>query len=190
MALGDSLLKQVSKDADKITSEAQTFTSKLKSRAALVISIFAAIYSIDAFIGSRISSTILNQTIHVNDVYNFYQAKSIKQNIAEYARDTAIRDKDTKKAEELEAAIARYESDPKTNEGKRELLAQASVIDAEIDHLKRQSPWIGLAGSIMQIAIVLITASILSSGMLMFWAGLGAMVGALALMGQGLFLWF
>jgi hypothetical protein len=42
----------------------------------------------------------------------------------------------------------------------------------------------------MQIAIVLLTASILSSGMLMFWAGLGAMGVALVIMAQGLFLFF
>lgn len=192
MALGDALLKQISKNADKVTDgeDKPSVASKLKNKAALIISIFAAIYSVDAFIGSQISSKILNNTIHVNDVWNFYQAKSIKQIVTEYSKDIAIRDKDAAKTKELQSLIDRYESDPASGEGKKELLVKAKKIEDEIDHLKRQSPWIGLAGSIMQISIVLITASMLSAGMMMFWGGILAQVVALAIMGQGLFLWF
>jgi len=42
----------------------------------------------------------------------------------------------------------------------------------------------------MQIAIVLITASMLSAGALMFWGGIGTMIFATGLMLQGIFLWF
>ena len=110
--------------------------------------------------------------------------------MAEYAQEDANRAGDKKRVEELQKRIDRYESEPSTGEGKRELLAKAKQIEAERDHAKKQSPWIGIAGSVMQIAIVLLTASILSTGMLMFWGGIGAMAAALALMGQGLFLWF
>jgi hypothetical protein len=189
MALFDAILKKVSQNADKVNGEPETTTNKLKSKAALIISLFAAIYSVDAFIGSQIGSRILNNTVHVNDVWNFYQAKAIKQMITEYSMDIAIRDNDTAKIERMKALIDRYESDPKSGEGKKELLVKAKGIEAEIEHLKRQSPWIGLAGSIMQIAIVLITASMLSAGALMFWGGIGTMIFATGLMLQGIFLW-
>jgi Domain of unknown function (DUF4337) len=189
MALGDTLLNQLRKNAEK-NGDAPTTTSGLKSKAAMIISIFAAIFSVNAFIGSQLSSSILNNTIKANDIYSFYQAKSIKQTMAEYAQEDAVRAGDKKRAEELEARINRYESEPATGEGKRELLAKAKELEAVRDHAKKQSPWIGIAGSIMQIAIVLLTASILSSGMLMFWAGLGAMGVALVIMAQGLFLFF
>ena len=190
MALSDVLLKQLSKNADKVADGQQTTSSKLKGKAAIIISVFAAIFSVNAFIQSQTASLILNNTIKANDVYSFYQAKSIKQSMAEYAQEDANRAGDKKRADELQKRIDRYESDPATGEGKRELLAKAKQIEAERDHAKKQSPWIGIAGSVMQIAIVLLTASILSTGMLMFWGGLGAMTAALALMGQGLFLWF
>jgi Domain of unknown function (DUF4337) len=189
MALFDAILKKVSQNADKVNAEPETTTNKLKSKAALIISLFAAIYSIDAFLGAQIGSRILNNTVHVNDVWNFYQAKAIKQMITEYSMDIAIRDNDTAKIERMKALIDRYESDPKSGEGKKELLVKAKGIEAEIEHLKRQSPWIGLAGSIMQIAIVLITASMLSAGALMFWGGIGTMIFATGLMLQGIFLW-
>jgi hypothetical protein len=189
MALGDVLLKQLSKKADKV-SEPSTTSDKIKSKAALIISVFAAIFSVNAFIGSQLSSSVLNNTIKANDIYSFYQAKSIKQTMAEYAQEDAARAGDKKRADELQIRIDRYESDPASGEGKRELLAKAKATEAERDLAKKKSPWIGIAGSIMQIAIVLLTASILSSGMLMFWGGLGAMGIALVIMSQGLFLWF
>ena len=110
--------------------------------------------------------------------------------MAEYAQEDALRAGDKKRAEELQVRIDRYETDPASGEGKRELLAKAKATEAERDIAKKKSPWIGIAGSVMQIAIVLLTASILSSGMLMFWAGLGAMGAALVIMAQGLFLFF
>jgi hypothetical protein len=188
MALSDVLLKQLSKNADKVGDD-QSTTSKLKGKAALIISVFAAIFSINSFIQSQLASTVLNNTIHANDVYSFYQAKSIKQTLAEMQMDDAIAAKDTAKAAALKAKIDRYESDPATGEGKRELLAEAKKIEAERDLAKKKAPWIGVAGSVMQIAIVLLTASILSSGVLMFYAGFVAMAAALVLMSQGMLLW-
>jgi Domain of unknown function (DUF4337) len=201
MALGDSLLNQIRKKAEE-SGAVVAETSKLKSKAALIISIFAAIYSFDAFIGNTLNSRILNETIHLNDTYSFYQAKSIKQSLYQMAADdvemvledktinVTAREQLNQRLAKYNAAIARYESDPVSGEGKRELLASAKKIESDRDRAKKQAPWIGIAGSVMQISIVLLTASILSTGMLMFWAGLAAQAAALALMAQGLFLFF
>ena len=199
MALGDVLLKQLSKKSDQV---GETPTNNLKSKAALIISIFAAIYSFDAYLASTLSSRILNETIHLNDVYSFYQAKSIKQSLYQMAADDVemvledkalaetTRQQLTDRLNKYKSAVARYESDPASGEGKKELLASAKQIESSRDHAKKQAPWIGVAGSVMQISIVLLTASILSAGMMMFWAGLVAQAVAIGLMLQGLFLFF
>jgi len=187
MALGDVLLKQLSKNKDKV-GEPSTTSDKLKSKAALIISVFAAIFSVNAFIQGQISSSILNNTIKANDTWAFYQAKSIKQTQYDIAAEEAQARGDGKKYNEYRARVERYETEPE--EGKRDLMAKAKQIEAERDLAKKKSPWIGIAGSIMQIAIVLLTASILSAGAMMFWGGLGAMGVALVIMSQGLFLWF
>lgn len=186
MALGDTLLNQLRKSAEK-NGEVQTTSNKLKSKAALIISIFAAVYSVNAFIGGQLSSKILNSTIEINDTYSFYQAKSIKQTQYELAADD-VEGKDQKRYQAYRAAVDRYENEP--NEGKKALLAKAKHLEQERDLAKKKSPWIGIAGSIMQIAIVLLTASILSAGVALFWSGLGAMILALGIMSQGMFLWF
>jgi hypothetical protein len=187
MALGDVLLKQLSKNKDKV-GEPTTTSDKLKSKAALIISVFAAIFSVNAFIQGQLSSSILNNTIKANDTWAFYQAKSIKQTQYDIAAEEAQARGDNKKYIEYLARVERYETEPE--EGKRDLMAKAKQIEAERDLAKKKSPWIGIAGSIMQIAIVLLTASILSAGAMMFWGGLGAMGVALVIMSQGLFLWF
>ena len=188
MALSDALLKQLSKKTTTTEGD-EPAPTPLKSKAAMIISVFAAVYSICVFFQGQLSSTILNNTIKANDTWAFYQAKSIKQTLAEMQMDDAIAAKDTAKAAALKAKIDRYESDPATGEGKRELLAEAKKIEAERDLAKKKAPWIGVAGSVMQIAIVLLTASILSSGVLMFYAGFVAMAAALVLMSQGMLLW-
>jgi ABC-type multidrug transport system fused ATPase/permease subunit len=162
----------------------------IKDRAGWTITVIAALLAVNTYIANGISSSVLTNTIKANDIYSFYQAKSLKQTMAEYAQEDALRAGDKKRAEELQTRITRYESEPATGEGKRELLAKAKELESVRDHAKKQSPWIGIAGSVMQIAIVLLTASILSSGMLMFWAGLGAMGFALVIMAQGLLLFF
>jgi len=194
MALTDSvlnLLNKKPKDADLQADPLRPAReAKMKDRAGMVISVFALILAVNAWYGNRLSSAVLNDTIAANDVWSFYEAKSIKQMLAEQSLDDAIVRKDTDKIAKLEAKIARYESDPKTGEGKVELMAKAEAIEAERDHAKKQSPWIGFASTLYQLSIVVLSASILAVSMSMFWgsffvAGLGLLLSA-----QGVFLWF
>jgi len=196
MALLDSMLNLINKtpkdpDAPKppVGSRSER-EAKIKDKAGMVISVFALILAVNSWYGGKLSSITLNNTISANDVWTFYEAKSIKQMLAEQSLDDAQVRKDTKKIEQLEAKIARYESDPATGEGKKELMAKARKLEAERDYAKKQSPWIGYASTLYQLSIVVLSASILAVSMSMFWgsffvAGLGLLLSA-----QGLFLFF
>ena len=162
--------------------------AKLKDKAGMVISVFALLLAVNAWYGGTLSSKTLNNTISANNVWAFYQAKSIKQTLAEQSLDDAVYRKDTAKAEKLQAKIDRYESDPKTGEGKKELMEKARALEAERDEAKKRSPWIGYASTMYQLSIVVLSASILAVSIAMFWgsffvAGLGVLLSA-----QGLFL--
>ena len=196
MALLDSVLNLITKqpkDPNAVKPPAGSRSereAKIKDKAGMVISIFALILAVNSWYGGKLSSTILNNTIAANDVWSFYEAKSIKQMLAEQSLDDAIVRKDTAKIEKLEAKIARYESEPATGEGKKELLAKANKLEADRDQAKQQSPWIGFASTLYQLSIVVLSASILAVSMSMFWgsffvAGLG-----IALSLQGVFLFF
>ena len=161
----------------------------IKDKAGWVITVVAALLAVNTYVANGISSGILTNTIRANDTWNFYQAKSIKQAIAENARDDAAARRDTKKVADLTEKIDRLISDPATNEGKRELMVRARALETERDEAKLHSPWLTFAGSALQLSIVLLSASILAVSMGMFYSSIGVgLIGAI-LMSQGIWLW-
>ena len=163
--------------------------ANIKDRAGWVITVLAALLAINTLMGGSNSSRILNNTIDANNTWAFYQAKSIKQTLAEMALDDAVRAKDTAKQTALQAKIDRYESDPKTGEGKRELMAKARHLEEGRAEAKNRSPWYTYAGSLLQIAIVLLTASILAVNMNLFWASIVVGILGSVSMTEAVFLW-
>lgn len=164
--------------------------ARIKDKAGFVISVFALILAFNTYIANGLSGSILTNTIKANDTWSFYQAKSIKQTIVETSADDADARGDKAKAAKLRETAARYESDPATGEGKKELMAKATALEADRDLAKRKSPWISFAGSTMQMAIVLVSAAIVAVSSWMFWSSFGVMAVGILLMTQGLWLWF
>jgi hypothetical protein len=162
----------------------------IKDKAGWVIVVFAALLAINTYMAGGNSSKVLNNTIEANNTWAFYQAKSIKQTLAEQSQDDAKFRNDTKKVEFLQQKIDRYESDPATGEGKKELMAKARKLEAERAIAKTRSPWYTFAGSLFQIAIVLLSASILAVNNKLYTASLYVGGVAMLLMSQALWLWF
>ena len=163
--------------------------AQIKDKAGWVITVLAAMLAINTLMGGANSSRILNNTIDANNTWAFYQAKSIKQTLAEMAYEDAVRAGDRKKASDLQARIDRYESDPVSGEGKRELMAQARSLEATRAEAKHRSPWYTYAGSLFQIAIVLLTASILAVSNRMYRASIAVGAVAMILLSQAIWLW-
>ena len=158
----------------------------IKDKAGLVIVVMALLLAINTYFANSFSGAALTNLIKASDTYSFYQAKSIKQSIAEGQMEEA---KDPKRKAELKAKIDRYESDPKSNEGKKELLAKARAYEAARDEAKTHSPWLTFSGMLFQLAIVLLSASIIAVDMRMYYASWGVGVLGLILLSQGVWLW-
>lgn len=194
MALLDSMLNLVNKKAKDVDAPRPAPGSRserearIKDKAGMVINLFALLLAVNTYFGSGFSSTIMNNTIKANDIWNFYQAKSIKQTQYELAA-AQIEDKNPRLAQKFKDKAESYNSDPVTGEGKRELFAQAKALEAERDLAKKKSPWISYASTAYQMAIVLLSASILAVNMLLFWSSFGVAAVGVLLMSQGLFLW-
>ena len=194
MALLDSMLNLVTKqpknpDAPKppVGSRSER-EAKIKDKAGMVINIFALLLAVNTWYGGKLSSTVMNNTIKASDTYAFYQAKSLKQALAEQNLYEAQKNGDKARTEEMSKKIDKYENEP--NDGKKALLAKAEALEAERNDAKTRSPWIGYASTAYQLSIVLLSASILAVSMALFWgsfvvAGLG-----LVLSLNGLFLFF
>lgn len=159
--------------------------AQLKDRAGWVITVIALLLAITTYMASGFSSKILSNTIKANDTWNFYQAKSIKQSIAEGQLENTT---DPKRREQLQAKIDRYESEPDKGEGKKELMAKALKIEAERDEAKKHTPWLTFAAMAFQLAIVLLSASILAVDKRMFWGSIGVSIFGTLLLTQGIWL--
>ena len=159
----------------------------IKDKAGWVIVVFAALLAINTYMGGSNSSKVLNNTIEANNTWSFYQAKSIKQTLAEQSQDDARFRNDTKKVEYLQQKIDRYENEPK--EGKKALIEKARGLEADRAVAKQRSPWYTFAGSLFQIAIVLLSASILAVNNKLYTASLYVGGVAMTLMSQAIWLW-
>jgi uncharacterized protein HemX len=185
MALIDSVLNMVNKqpkdpDAPKPPAGSRSEReAKIKDKAGLVINVFALLLALNAWYGGKLSSTVMNNTIAANNQWAWYQAKNGRGVSYEIASVTAT---DPKLKEKFAAEKARMDED------KKEIAEKAKHLEAERDAAKVRSPWIGYASTAYQLAIVLLSASILAVSMALFWgsfvvAGLGVLLSA-----QGLFL--
>ncbi len=170
----DSVVKLLRRNEEK-GSPNEERSSRIKSKAGLVINIFAALLAFNMWFQGSLNSKVMNNTIQANDLWAFYQAKSIKQTQYELAAQQAT---DPAKAKKYSDKAASYDLG---EEGKPALLKQAKDLEAQRDHYKLQLPWIGYASTAYQLSIVLLSASILSVSMALFW-------GSFVMAGAGLFL--
>ena len=185
MALIDSVLNLVNKtpkdpDAPKppVGSRSER-EAKIKDKAGMVINVFALCLALNAWYGGKLSSTVLNNTISSNNQWSWYQAKNVRGVIYETSALSATGEAKKQLLEEK----ARMDAD------KKEIAEKAKKLEAERDEAKLRSPWIGYASTAYQLAIVLLSASILAVSMPLFWgsflvAGVGILLSA-----QGVLLW-
>jgi len=166
---------------------------KSKNRTALLISCLAMVLAIASLGGSNAMKEATHENILAANTYSFYQAKAIRQQALKIAASDLelkiasdpkmtpqIKDLYTKKIEEYQKTIARYESEPGSKEGKKELLAKAKDHEAIRDHALLQDPWFDYAEGLLQIAIVLLSVSIIGTIPALFLVG--GIVGFLGLM--------
>ena len=161
--------------------------AQIKDTAGLVIVVMALFMAITTYFSNSYSGAVLKNMLKATDTYAFYQSKSIKQSIAEGQLEQTT---NAKRKAELEAKIARYESDPVKNEGKRELLARAQAYEAARDDAARHSPWLTFASMAFQLAIVLLSASIIAVNNTMYKVSEVVAVIGIVLLSQGIWLWF
>ena len=163
--------------------------AQIKDKAGLVIVFMALFLAANTYLANGFSSTAQTNLLQASNTYGFYQSKSIKQTLAEGQLEEARKGTDKARIEKLEAKIARYESEPATGEGKKELLAKARAQEAAREEARAHGPWLTFSGMLFQLAIVLLSASILAVNNRMYRASIGVGAIGLVLMAQGYWLW-
>ena len=164
-----------------------------RQRAAVAIAIFAMILAICSLGGSNAGKEALNNNVLASNFFNFFQAKNMRQTAVELAADElelgwlndpalpeTTRQAMRQRLEQYRKTIARYETEPETREGKKELLVRAREHEEKRDHALKQDPYFDYAEALLQIAIVLISVAIVAD--LVWLSFLGGAVGILGVL--------
>ena len=154
--------------------------------AAVILGLIAMLLAIASLLGEAAMKETINFNIKASDTYAFYQAKNERQTATQLAADQlealaaghpewpqAARANVDKLVADYRATVARYESDPKTGEGKKELLARARGYEEKRDHAQHQDSNYDYARALFQIAIVLGSVSIVALSRPLLWLGCG-----------------
>lgn len=137
----------------------------IKKRAAIWITVLAALLAVNTMFGGSNSSKVMGNTIAANNQWAWYQAKNVRNAIYSTTADTTT---DKKLAAHYRAEGQRMRMDMD------DIAAKAKRIEAERDQASKRSPFYTYAGMALQLGIVLSTAAILAVAMPLFWASLGA----------------
>lgn len=159
---------------------------------ALLIAVLALFLAI-AEMGAKSSQTdALNANVEAANLWAFFQARTIRQTelrtaaeLAQLTRTDQNSEATTRQIERWTSTVARWESEPDTGEGRRELMARARAAEAKRDRQMERYHMFEYGSAAFQVAIVVASASIITGVALLVWAagGLGAIGVALTLLG-------
>jgi hypothetical protein len=164
---------------------------------ALIIAILALLLALSEAGAKSAEHLSTEKNIESSDLYNFYQAKRIRSTVVETAaamleaQKTALTDPKAqggleKQIGDWKATVARFEKDPKNPEDSLDAIQDRAKEAAEIrDLANHRLQHYELGSGLIQIAIVLASAAIITgiSALIWFSAGLGAIGAALIALG-------
>ena len=165
---------------------------------ALLIAVIALFLAFSETLGKSAQTKGLSDNILASDTWAFYQAKSIRQTTLRVAAeamtiqhavltDAPIKAVAQKQIETWRQTAARYESEPQTGEGKKELMARAQAAEKDRDLALARYHNYEFASAAYQIGIVLASAAVITGMIALAYGAAGLGVIGLIFMGVGLF---
>lgn len=143
---------------------------------AIYVGVVAMLLAISALGGAEATKEMLNANIHASDTYAFYQSKYIRQVLFQTAAEdleltasasASLGPEQRARVDRLikryRDTALRYESEPATGEGKKELMARARQWEHARDHAAARLPNFEYAEALYQIAIVLGSVAIVAA---------------------------
>jgi hypothetical protein len=156
---------------------------------ALLISVIALFLAFAETLGKSAQTEALSLNIKSSDHWNFFQAKTVRQTALRAAAEgmavqatgaptQELKEAMLKQVETWQKTVARYESDPKEQDGRKELRAKAEKLEHERDTMLAKYHHYEVASAAFQIGIVLASAAVITGLMVLTY-----LAGALAVAG-------
>jgi hypothetical protein len=165
---------------------------------ALLIAILALFLSFSETLGKSAQTEAIDANVKSSDSWNFFQAKDIRKTTlitaAEQTKllgasltDPAAKAALDKQIDTWRKTAARYETDPKSGTGRKELAEQAKEQEKDRDLAMAKYHHYEIASGAFQVGIVLASATVITGIVALAWiAGALGVIG-LALLALGLF---
>ena len=167
-------------------------------RIALLIAVLALFLSFSETLGKSAQTEAIGANVESSDLWAFFQAKSIRLTqlntaveqmlvAAETASDPATKTSMQKQIDAWKKTAARYDSEPSTGEGRKELAERAKEAEVKRDLALAKYHHYELSSAAFQVGIVLSSAAVITGAVALAWLGGALGVLGLVLMGLGLF---
>lgn len=165
---------------------------------ALLIAVLALFLAISETLGKSAQTSAISDNVQASNLWAFFQAKTIRMTAVRTAAeamtieagastDPALRAAIDKQIATWRATANRYDDEPDTGEGRKQLMARAQEAEHTRDTNLAKYHHFELASAAFQVGIVLASASVIT-GIMALAFGAGALsIGGLVLMGIGLF---
>ena len=172
--------------------------NETNKRIGILIAVMASVLAFTEAAGSNAAADAIRQTVEASDTWAFFQAKTIRMTVLRTeAQSLELSSAEMKPGPGSDAAkkvIAewrgtadRYDSDPESGEGRKELSDKAKKIMAERDDNAAANATYDLASGALQLGILLASAAVVTSVLWLAYIGAGlGLIGS----GLGLMAWF
>jgi hypothetical protein len=142
-------------------------------RVALLIAVLALCLSFSETLGKSSQTNAISENVLSSDLWAFFQAKTIRMTQLRIAADTmaidsivaadaALKAAQQKQIDDWRKTADRYDSDPTSNEGRKELAEKAKHAEEKRDHALARYHNFEIASAAFQIAIVLASATVIT----------------------------
>ena len=136
-------------------------------RVALLIALLALVLAFSETLGKSAQTAALTHNIEAYNLWSFFQAKTIRMTTLRTAAESmeatpGLGEAAKGQIAKWKATATRYDSEPDTREGRKELMARAKEQEAKRDRAMAAYHHYELASALVQIAIVLASAMIIT----------------------------
>jgi hypothetical protein len=175
-------------NGENLMSAEQGHIDSSNKKIALLVAVLAAFLAIAETGGKSAQTEVLTQHVEATNMWTFFQAKTIRQTIVRTAAeelDVQYKDGGNMPAavkvqlEQWRKTAQRYDSEPETNEGRKELMGRAKMHETKRERARAAYHLFEYGSAAFQLAIVLAGAAALTSVMwLTFVSGGLGLIGA------------
>ncbi|MGA7454810.1 MAG: DUF4337 domain-containing protein [Rhodoplanes sp.] len=165
---------------------------------ALLIAVIALFLALSETFGKSAQTSAISENVEASNLWAFFQAKTIRKTAVltasealaietETSADPTVKAAMTKQIEAWRATASRYDDEPETGEGRKQLMARAQAVEHTRDINMAKYHHFELASAAFQLGIVLASAAVITGIMALAFAAGALSIGGLVLMGIGLF---